>query len=93
MDKATLKGERVRIFFLFSLCLVCLFGGCQKNPGDNELVRVNDVSISLEEFREITNASPGREAEAAQGKGPEGFSGELSDHPGNPLPGGFEERL
>ena len=54
MDKATLKGERVRIFFLFSLCLVCLFGGCQKNPGDNELVRVNDVSISLEEFREIT---------------------------------------
>jgi len=54
MEKATLKGERVRIFFLFSLCLVCLFGGCQKNPGDNELVRVNDVSISLEEFREIT---------------------------------------
>ncbi len=54
MEKATLKGERVRIFFLFSLCLVCLFGGCQKKPGDNELVRVNDVSISLEEFREIT---------------------------------------
>jgi len=54
MEKATLKGERVRIFFLFSLCLICLFGGCQKNPGDNELVRVNDVSISLEEFREIT---------------------------------------
>jgi len=54
MEKATLKGERVRIFFLFSLCLICLFGGCQKKPGDNELVRVNDVSISLEEFREIT---------------------------------------
>ena len=54
MEKATLKGERVWIFFLFSLCLICLFGGCQKKPGDNELVRVNDVSISLEEFREIT---------------------------------------
>jgi peptidyl-prolyl cis-trans isomerase C len=54
MEKATLKGERIRVFFLFSLCLMCLFGGCQKKPGDNELVRVNDVSISLEEFREIT---------------------------------------
>ena len=53
MEKATLKGERVR-FFLFSLCLICLLGGCQKKPGDNELVRVNDISISLEEFREIT---------------------------------------
>jgi len=53
MEKATMKGERVR-FFLFSLCLICLLGGCQKKPGDNELVRVNDISISLEEFREIT---------------------------------------
>jgi peptidyl-prolyl cis-trans isomerase C len=54
MEKAILRRESVRIFFLFSLCLVCLLGGCQKKPGDNELVRVNDVSISLEEFREIT---------------------------------------
>jgi len=54
MGKETLIRERVQIFFLFSLCLVCLFWGCQKKPSDKELVRVNDVSISLEEFREIT---------------------------------------
>jgi peptidyl-prolyl cis-trans isomerase C len=44
----------VRIFFLISLCLVCLLLACQKGPGEKELVRINDVSLSLEEFREIT---------------------------------------
>jgi peptidyl-prolyl cis-trans isomerase C len=54
MGEKTLMRERIRIFFLASLCLVCLFQGCQKGPSEKELVRVNDVSISLEEFREIT---------------------------------------
>ena len=54
MGRKTLMRGRDRIFFLASLCLVCLFQGCQKGPGEKELVRVNDVSISLEEFREIT---------------------------------------
>jgi len=54
MGKGTLVRKRVQIFFLFSLWAVCLFWGCQKKPSDKELVRVNDVSISLEEFREMT---------------------------------------
>ena len=46
--------KRFQIFFLLSPWLMCLFLGCQKGTGGKELVRVNDVSISLEEFREIT---------------------------------------
>ena len=46
--------KRFQILFLFSLWLICLFLGCQKGIGEKELVRVNDVSITFEEFREIT---------------------------------------
>ena len=46
--------KRFQTFFLLSPWLICLFLGCQKGTGEKELVRVNDVSISLEEFREIT---------------------------------------
>ena len=46
--------KRFQTLFLLSPWLICLFLGCQKGTGEKELVRVNDVSISLEEFREIT---------------------------------------
>jgi peptidyl-prolyl cis-trans isomerase C len=54
LRKETLMRKRFQIFFLLSPWLICLFLGCQKGTGGKELVRVNDVSISLEEFREIT---------------------------------------
>jgi peptidyl-prolyl cis-trans isomerase C len=54
LRKETLMRKRFQIFFLLSPWLMCLFLGCQKGTGEKELVRVNDVSISLEEFREIT---------------------------------------
>ena len=54
MGKGTLVRKRVQIFFLFSLWAVCLFWGCQKKPSDKELVRVNDVPLSLEEFQQIS---------------------------------------
>ena len=46
--------RRLRFLFLFCPWLMCLFLGCQKGTGGKELVRVNDVSISVEEFREVT---------------------------------------
>jgi peptidyl-prolyl cis-trans isomerase C len=52
--KETLMRRRLRFFFLFCPWLMCLFLGCQKGTGGKELVRVNDVSISVEEFREVT---------------------------------------
>jgi peptidyl-prolyl cis-trans isomerase C len=54
MGQETLMRDNVRSFLLFFLCLVCFLPGCQKGLGEKELVRVNDVSVSLEEFREIT---------------------------------------
>lgn len=46
--------KRLGSFFLFSFWLVCLVSGCQKGMGEKELARVNEVSITLEEFRQIT---------------------------------------
>jgi len=46
--------KRVQIFFVLFLWMVCLGWGCQKGMSEKELVRVNDVSITLEEFEEIT---------------------------------------
>jgi peptidyl-prolyl cis-trans isomerase C len=54
LRKETLMRRRLRFLFLFCPWLMCLFLGCQKGTGGKELVRVNDVSISVEEFREVT---------------------------------------
>lgn len=44
---------------LFLLALFCLSGaGCEKEMGSKDLVRVNDVSITLEEFRQISERQP-----------------------------------
>jgi peptidyl-prolyl cis-trans isomerase C len=57
-----MRRRRLQIFFLLSLWLGGLFPACQKSVSENELVRVNDVSIGLEEFHEIT------ERQSLQGK-------------------------
>ncbi len=50
------------IFFGISALLFFCFLGCEKTGekglGTNELVRINDVSISLEEFREMSERQP-----------------------------------
>jgi peptidyl-prolyl cis-trans isomerase C len=50
------------IFFGILLSLSFLFSGCQKSGekrlGDKELLRINDVSISLEEFQQMLEKQP-----------------------------------
>jgi peptidyl-prolyl cis-trans isomerase C len=50
------------IFFWISIFLLMVQLGCgkpgEKGLGNNELVRVNDVSISLEEFRQMSEHQP-----------------------------------
>lgn len=51
-----------RIFFWISLFFLMLQLGCErsgeKSLGKNELVRINNVSISIEEFRQMSEAQP-----------------------------------
>ncbi|HUL30592.1 MAG TPA: hypothetical protein VLZ03_09085, partial [Thermodesulfobacteriota bacterium] len=54
--------NRRMIFLGIFLFLAFLFPGCQK-PGEKELgkkelVRINDVSISLEEFQQMLEKQP-----------------------------------
>jgi len=50
------------IFLGIFLFLSFLFPGCQKSGekglGEKELVRINDVSISLEEFQQMLEKQP-----------------------------------
>lgn len=53
---------RRKIFFWLLLFLAFLFSGCQKSGerglGEKELVRINEVSISLTEFQQILEKQP-----------------------------------
>jgi len=50
------------IFFGISLLFFSCFSGCEKPPekglGNKELVKINNVSISLEEFRQMSERQP-----------------------------------
>ena len=61
MDKVGTMNKRMIFLWIF-LSLVFLFSGCQK-PGEKglgkkELVRINDVSISFEEFQQMLEKQP-----------------------------------
>ncbi len=51
-------AKKILIFVGALWCAVSLLSGCwpskEKGGGDQELVRINDVSLSLEEFRQIS---------------------------------------
>ena len=53
-EKETIMTKKVGAFFLLSLCLGALLLGCGKGSRDKELAKVNDVSITLEDFRQIS---------------------------------------
>ncbi len=46
------------VSFLMVLCLLAGLTGCEKGIGEKDLVKVNDVSISLEEFRQVSERQP-----------------------------------
>jgi peptidyl-prolyl cis-trans isomerase C len=60
-----MEGRMLRVrgvFFWISILLLMVLLGCgkpgEKRLGNNELVRVNEVAISLEEFRQISEQQP-----------------------------------
>jgi peptidyl-prolyl cis-trans isomerase C len=61
MDRVKMAAKRL-VFFGMLLFLSFLFSSCQKSQekalGEKELVRVNDVSISLEEFQQMLEKQP-----------------------------------
>ena len=80
------------ILFLTAFLLLGCGKSREKEIGEKELVRVNDVSISLEEFHQIS------EGQSLEGKmrllnekGIQRFSRKLCDDPGTPLSGGKEK--
>ena len=50
--------KKILFFIGFTLCVATLFSGCgkprEKGMGDKELIRINDTSVSLEEFQQIS---------------------------------------
>jgi peptidyl-prolyl cis-trans isomerase C len=54
--------KRRTILFAFVLLTVSLFSGCgpegEKPLGEKELVRINNITISLEEFRQMSERQP-----------------------------------
>ena len=61
MDKVKMAKKRL-VFFWILLFLSFFFSGCQKPQekalGEKELIRINDVSISLEEFQQMLEKQP-----------------------------------
>jgi len=61
MDRVKMATKRL-VFFGMLLFLSFLFPGCQKSQekalGEKELVRINDASISLDEFEQMLEKQP-----------------------------------
>lgn len=62
MEKETIMIERRLTFLMVPLILAFLLSGCERSDGNKlkgkELVKINNVSISLDEFRQISEQQP-----------------------------------